>query len=82
MHPTPRLLRTRQAARYCGFSKSTFEKWRCTGGGSRFIRRGSSIYYSIQDLDEWIAALPRFDNTSEADAAREAENAEQQGDRP
>ena len=73
MEMTPRLLRTRQAARYCGFSKSTFEKWRCTGGGPRFIRRGSAIFYDRLDLDSYLAALPRFDNTSEADLAREVE---------
>ncbi len=73
MQSTPRLLRTRQAARYCGFSKSTFEKWRCTGGGARFIRRGSAVYYDVHDLVDWLAALPRFDITSEADAARETE---------
>ena len=71
----PRLLRTRNAALYCGFSKSTFEKFRCYGGGARFIRRGSAVYYDVRDLDDWLAALPRFGNTSEADAAREAEAA-------
>ena len=69
MHPTPRLLRTREAAAYCGFSKSTFEKYRCYGGGARFIRRGSAVYYDVQDLDDWLAALPRFESTSQADAA-------------
>lgn len=73
MHPTPRLLRTREAARYCGFAKSTLEKFRCAGGGPRFIRRGSAVHYDVLDLDHWLAALPRFDNTSQADAARDAE---------
>ncbi len=71
MHDTPRLLRTRAAAAYCGFAKSTFEKMRVYGGGPRFIRRGG-VYYDIRDLDDWLAALPRFDNTSEADLARNA----------
>ncbi len=71
MNTTPRLLRTREAAAYCGFSKSTFEKFRCFGGGARFIRRGSAVYYDVLDLDGWLAALPRFENTSQADAARE-----------
>ena len=69
MHDIPRLLRTRQAAAYCGFSKSTFEKMRVTGGGAAFTRRGSSVYYAIQDLDDWLAKLPRYYSTSEADAA-------------
>ena len=73
MHNISRLLRTREAARYCGFCKSTFEKMRVTGGGPRFIRRGSAVHYDVRDLDDWLASLPRFDNTSEADAARGAE---------
>ncbi len=75
METAPRLLRTLDAARYCGFSKSTFEKWRCVGGGPAFIRRGKAVYYDIQNLDDWLAALPRYRSTSEADAAREADGA-------
>ena len=75
-HPDgPRLLRTADAAQYCGFAKSSFEKFRCYGGGSRFIRRGKSVFYHIEDLDAWLAALPRYQNTSEADAAQDAEAA-------
>ena len=72
MVQSPRLLRTRHAAGYCGFAKSTLEKLRCTGGGPRFIRRGKAVYYAIDDLDRWLEAMPRFDNTSEADLARNA----------
>ncbi len=72
MHDTPRLLRTRAAAAYCGFAKSTFEKMRVYGGGPHFIRRGG-VYYDIRDLDDWLAALPRYGSTSEADIASEAE---------
>ena len=68
----PRLLRTADAARYCGFAKSSFEKFRCYGGGSRFIRRGRSVFYDLGDLDDWLASLPRYENTCEADAARES----------
>ncbi len=74
MHDTPRLLRTRAAAAYCGFAKSTFEKMRVYGGGPRFIRRGG-VYYDIRDLDDWLAALPRYGSTSEADIASEAAGA-------
>ena len=77
MEMKPRLLRTRDAARYCGLAKSTLEKLRCYGGGPKFIRRSKSVFYAVDDLDEYLAGLPRFRSTSEADAAREAENAEQ-----
>jgi len=70
METTPRLLRTRDAARYCGFSKSTFEKLRCYGGGPNFIRQGKSVLYATVDLERWLESLPRFSNTSEADIAQ------------
>lgn len=69
MYDPPRLLRTRGAALYCGFAKSTLEKLRVTGSGARFIRRGRAVYYDVRDLDAWLAGLPRFESTSEADAA-------------
>ncbi len=72
MPDAPRLLRTADAARYCGFSKSTLEKLRCYGGGPAFVRRGRSVFYDVHDLDDWLASLNRFHSTSEADAAREA----------
>jgi hypothetical protein len=73
MQTIPRFHRTRPAAEYCGFAKSTFEKMRVYGNGPRFVRRGSAVYYDIRDLDEWLASLPRYDSTTEADAARETE---------
>ena len=73
MQDTPRLLRTRAAAKYCGYAKSTMEKLRCFGGGPRFIRRGKAVYYDVDDLDEWIASMPRYSSTSEADATKGTE---------
>ena len=64
----PRLLRTKGAAVHIGYAPNTLEKLRCTGGGPKFIRRGKAVYYDIRDLDEWLASLPRFESTSEADA--------------
>ena len=69
MQTNSRLLRTSAAAQRCGFTKSTFEKWRCTGEGPKFIRRGKSVFYDIEDLDKWLCDLPRYGSTSEADAA-------------
>ncbi len=71
MESIPRLLRTRDAARYCGLAKSTLEKLRCTGGGPKFTRRGKAVFYPIECLNEYIASLPRFNSTSEADTAGE-----------
>ena len=68
MDSIPRLLRTRDAARYCGLAKSTLEKLRCYGGGPKFTRRGKAVFYPIECLDEYLASLPRFNSTSEADS--------------
>lgn len=69
MNVQPHLLRTRDAAQFCGFAKSTLEKFRVTGNGPRFIRRGKSVFYTVEDLAAWLANLPRYQSTSEADAA-------------
>jgi predicted DNA-binding transcriptional regulator AlpA len=52
-----RILRTREAAKYCGLAESTVEKLRLSGGGPAFIRLGGrSVGYDIRDLDLWIDA--------------------------
>ena len=65
-------LRTADAAEHCGSAKSTFDKLRCSGDGPPFIRRGRTILYDRSDLDAWLASLPRYKSTSEADADAEA----------
>lgn len=57
------VLRTQQAAEYCGFKQSTFEKLRVTGGGPMFCRLGRTILYLRADLDDWIECH-RIDSTS------------------
>jgi predicted DNA-binding transcriptional regulator AlpA len=52
-----RILRTPEAATYCGVSPSTLEKRRLTGNGPRFIRLGGrSVGYTLDDLNRWIDA--------------------------
>jgi len=55
----PAMLRTREAAEYCGSSASTFEKLRLTGGGPIYSKIGRRVVYSLQDLDAWLAANRR-----------------------
>ena len=69
MHDGSTLRKTPSAAEYCGVAKSTLEKLRVTGDGPRFLRRGRSIFYTLEDLDAWLSSLPRFQSTSEADQA-------------
>lgn len=49
------LLRTPEAARFLGLSTSCLEKWRCQGGGPRFVRLGKAVAYRPKDLESFIS---------------------------
>jgi predicted DNA-binding transcriptional regulator AlpA len=53
------MLRTAEAAEYCGSSASTFEKLRLTGGGPVYSKIGRRVVYRVDDLDAWLAANQR-----------------------
>jgi predicted DNA-binding transcriptional regulator AlpA len=53
------MLRTAEAAAYCGSSASTFEKLRLTGGGPVYSKIGRRVVYRVDDLDAWLAANRR-----------------------
>jgi predicted DNA-binding transcriptional regulator AlpA len=54
----PRLVRTEEAAKLLGLAPSTLEKYRCLGGGPKFIRLGSrAVAYDPDDLLKWAKAL-------------------------
>ena len=59
---------TEAAASYTSVSKKRLEKMRCAGGGPRYYKRGRSVFYSLQDLDEWMRAGAQM-STSERPAA-------------
>ena len=54
-----RMLRTAEAAEYCGSSASTFEKLRLTGGGPVYSKLGRRVVYRVEDLDAWLEANRR-----------------------
>lgn len=54
-----RMLRTNEAAEYCGSSASTFEKLRLFGGGPRYVKLGRRVVYDQADLDAWLDANRR-----------------------
>ena len=54
-----RRLRTRSAAKYCGLSKSTLDKYRLTGEGPIFLKIGRTVVYDIDDLDVWLISKRR-----------------------
>jgi predicted DNA-binding transcriptional regulator AlpA len=62
-------LRVPQAAAYIGLSKSYLDKARMTGTGPVYAKLGSTVIYSTDDLDAWVAArrvVPVNDNSSVA----------------
>jgi hypothetical protein len=56
----PRIARryhgTRTAAIYLGLSPRTLEKWRLTGQGPSYVKRGRRCLYRLEDLDAWAEA--------------------------
>jgi len=59
------LLTTTEVAKICKKSNALFEKFRCNGGGSTFIRCGRSILYRSSDLESCLKDR-EFNSTSEA----------------
>lgn len=70
--PSPALLFTRQAARYCGLSAATLERLRSTNGdGPSYVKLGdkktSKVAYLRMDLDRWILAHRRRGGAEDED---------------
>lgn len=54
-----KMMRTADAAAYCGSCASTFEKLRLYGGGPPYSKLGRRVVYNVDDLDAWLAANKR-----------------------
>ena len=51
----PRLLRTKEAARFLGLSIRTLEKHRTYGTGPTYRKIGGRVLYAVRDLEAWSA---------------------------
>ena len=51
----PRLLRTKEAARFLGISIRTLEKHRTYGTGPTYRKVGGRVLYAVEDLQAWTA---------------------------
>ncbi|UHD45265.1 helix-turn-helix domain-containing protein [Aureimonas altamirensis] len=49
----PRLLRTKEAARFLGLSIRTLEKHRTYGTGPTYRKIGGRVLYAVRDLEAW-----------------------------
>lgn len=56
MTHTPNLVRETEAAAYLGLAPKTLSRWRWSGKGPAFHKFGSSVRYSINDLDSFITS--------------------------
>ncbi len=66
------LLSDRDVEKITGRAQSTLQKDRVAGRGIRFIRIGRLVRYRRSDVDAYLAALPSYQSTSEADQASPA----------
>ena len=56
-------LSVNEAARKLGLSVSWLNKARITGGGPAYLKLGRRVFYSLGDLEDWVASRRRR-NTS------------------
>lgn len=66
----PKLFKETEAAAVLGVEPGTLRKWRWEGKGPKFLKIGSSVRYSIEDIQTFIAEARR-QNTSEQYTAKE-----------
>lgn len=59
----PRLLRTKEAARFLGISLRTLEKHRTYGTGPIYRKIGGRVLYAVEDLQAWTAIGARKSTT-------------------
>jgi len=54
------ILDTPSAAKHCGLSKPTLERYRLTGDGPAFLKIGRKcVRYRLEDLNAWLASRVR-----------------------
>ena len=48
------LIPSSQAPSYLGIARQTLARWRCEGGGPKFVKLGRLVFYRAGDLRTWI----------------------------
>lgn len=64
------LLDERAIAKLTGRARATLQKDRLYGRGIPFVRIGRLVRYRRSDYEHYIAGLPAFKSTTEADCAK------------
>lgn len=65
----PPNMRTENAARYVGLSRSKLEKLRVEGEGPRYSKLGRTVLYRRASLDEWLLQNERTNTSACPEAA-------------
>lgn len=58
------LISEKQLVELTGFTKTYFQKARTYGGGPPFIKIGRTVRYRLEDVEAWLASMPRLANTA------------------
>jgi hypothetical protein len=70
--PSAPLLTDYDVERRTGRARPTLQKDRVAGRGIPFVKIGRLVRYRPEDVDAYIAGLPTFRSTAEADEAERA----------
>lgn len=65
-----KLLDSATVAEIIGLAPTTLAKRRVSGDGPPFVKLGARVLYPARELQEWIEARPRFQNTAQMTVAR------------
>jgi len=65
-----RLLTEDDVSGFTGRAVSTLQKDRCAGGGIPFVRLGRLVRYRESDVAAYMAALPAYSSTAQADEVK------------
>ena len=61
------LFNEEEVSSYIGVPVKTLRYWRFAGTdfAPKFIKLGARVYYSKQEIDEWIKNQPRYQSTAD-----------------
>lgn len=54
MDISKQLIKTTAAAAVLGLSAAKLAKFRCNGGGPKYVKLGHAVRYRNSDLEEWV----------------------------
>lgn len=59
------ILRSDEAAKFLGMSHETLSAYRKSGDGPPFRKVGKNVYYSVEELTEWVMSRPAYTRNSD-----------------